>query len=166
MASELIVVRVARRADVASILEIYNHEVLCSTATYDTEPRSMAEQEEWFAHHGSSHPVFVAEAGVHVVGWASLSPWADRAAYDRSAETSVYVAEESRGKGTGKRLLQELVDAGRRAGHHALLARISADNTVSVRLHEVLGFTVVGLLKEVGFKFDRMLDVCIMELVL
>jgi phosphinothricin acetyltransferase len=162
----MIVVRAARTADLGRILEIYNHEVLHSTATYDTEPRTMAEQEKWFAHHGGAHPVFVAEAGSTVLGWASLSPWSDRAAYDRSAETSVYTAEEARGKGVGRRLLQELIDAGRQAGHHALLARISADNTVSVHLHEVLGFTTVGLLKEVGFKFGRMLDVCIMELVL
>jgi phosphinothricin acetyltransferase len=81
-------------------------------------------------------------------------------------EVSVYVAVEHRGRGIGKQLLQALVEAGRAQGHHALLGRISSDNTVSIRLHESLGFSVVGVLKEVGFKFGRWLDVSIMELLL
>jgi L-amino acid N-acyltransferase len=160
------VVRPARFEDLMRILEIYNREVLVSTATYDTEPRTVEEQEEWFRHHGPPHPVLAAEVDARVQGWASLSPWSDRAAYDRSVETSVYVAEEHRGRGMGKSLLEALIDAGRRLGHHALLARISADNLASIRLHERSGFVEVGMLKEVGFKFGRMLDVSIMELIL
>ncbi len=161
-----VTVRPAGKADQPRILDIYNHEVLVSTATYDTKPRTMPEQEEWFAHHGAGHPVLVAEEGGSVTGWASLSPWSDRPAYDRSVEVSVYVAEEHRGKGHGRILLQALVEAARSRGHHALLARISADNELSILLHRKLGFTEVGLLKEVGHKFGRMLDVSIMELIL
>jgi phosphinothricin acetyltransferase len=164
MAQELTRVRPARNEDLPRILSIYNREVLSSTATYDTKPRTAEEHAQWFAHHGPSHPVFVAESPQGVSGWASLGPWSDRAAYDRSAEVSVYVAEESRRRGIGRQLLEALVDTGRARGHHALLARISSDNTVSIRLHESLGFSVVGVLKEVGFKFGRLLDVSIMEL--
>jgi len=110
--------------------------------------------------------VLVAAARSTVYGWASLSRWSDRPAYDSSVEVSVYVAKEHRGKGIGRKLLAALVEEGRAHGHHALLGRISADNTVSIRLHEALGFSVVGLLKEVGFKFGRWLDVSIMELLL
>jgi L-amino acid N-acyltransferase YncA len=166
MASKLAAIRPAGSADLSRILEIYNHEVLVSTATYDTKPRSMPEQQEWFAHHGPGHPVLVSQEGGSVTGWASLSPWSDRPAYSRSVEVSVYVAEEHRGKGHGRLLLQALVDAARSRGHHALLARISADNTLSISLHEKLGFKEAGLLKEVGHKFGRMLDVSIMELIL
>jgi phosphinothricin acetyltransferase len=166
MAEDVIKVRPARGEDLPRILAIYNREVLVSTATYDTQLRTSTEHKQWFAHHGPAHPVIVAASGPVVCGWASLSPWSDRAAYNRSVEVSVYVAEESRGRGIGKQLLQSLVDAGRRLGHHALLARISADNTISVRLHESIGFSVVGTLREVGCKFGRMLDVCIMELLL
>lgn len=166
MASQLTKIREARESDLPRIRAIYNREVQVSTATYDTRPRSAAEQRAWFAVHGGPHPVFVAERDGRACGWAALSPWSERAAYRRSVEVSVYVAEEWRRRGIGKLLLQALVDAGRARGHHALLARISADNTASIELHAALGFFVAGTLKEVGVKFGRMLDVCIMELIL
>jgi len=166
MAPGLIVVRAAREADLPRIRQIYNHEVLTSTATYDTQERTEAEQRTWFAHHGGAHPVFVAEKDGTVCGWASLSPWSDRAAYGRSAEVSEYVAVEWRRRGVGRRLLETLIEAARAHRHHALLARISADNTASIAMHAELGFFVAGTLKEVGIKFGRMLDVTIMELIL
>ena len=159
-------VRRAGHADLPAILAIYNHEVLVSTATYDTVPRTEADHRKWFAIHGPEHPILVAESAGTVVGWASLSPWSDRAAYSRTVEVSVYVSAEHRRKGVGRLLLAALIEAGRSHGHHALLARISADNVASVRLHAELGFAVVGTMLEVGVKFDRMLDVCIMELLI
>ncbi len=159
-------IRGAREEDLPRILAIYNHEVTSSTATYDTQPRTPLEHRAWFTHHDDSHPVLVAVTPRGVDGWASLSPWSDRAAYGKSVEVSVYVAEEARRRGIGRALLQALVDAGRAREHHALLARISADNDASIRLHAALGFFVVGTLKEVGVKFGRLLDVCIMELLL
>jgi len=164
MAAPLMRVRAAGQEDLARILEIYNHEVLVSTATYDTVPRTPAEHRKWFSLHGTDHPVLVADAGSAIAGWASLSPWSDRAAYSKAVEVSVYVAEEHRRQGVGRLLLQALIDAGRLHGYHALLARISADNEASIRLHAALGFTVVGTLREVGVKFGRTLDVAIMEM--
>ena len=166
MAAEPIAVRAARDADQPRIREIYNYEVLHSTATYDTKERTEAEQRAWFAHHGAAHPVLVAERAGVITGWASLTPWSDRAAYSRSVEVSVYVALEWRRRGIGRLLLRALVDAARERGHHALLARISSDNTASIDLHAALDFEVVGTLKEVGVKFDRILDVTIMERIL
>ena len=182
MAQGVTRIRPANHADLPRILSIYNHEVLSSTATYDTQPRTGDQHAHWFSHHDTAHPVIVAAASMGhsaaasmghsaepqsmVCGWASLSRWSDRPAYDSSVEVSVYVAEEHRGKGIGKQLLQALVEEGRAQGHHALFGRISSDNTVSIRLHESLGFLVVGVLKEVGFKFGRWLDVSIMELLL
>jgi phosphinothricin acetyltransferase len=166
MASRLTAVRPASHEDLPAILDIYNREVLASTATYDTVPRTEADHRKWFALHGPEHPVLVAESGTAVIGWASLSPWSDRSAYARTVEVSVYVAEEHRRRGVGRLLLDALIEAGRARGHHALLARISADNEASVRLHAEAGFSVVGTMREVGVKFGRLLDVCIMELLL
>jgi phosphinothricin acetyltransferase len=163
----MITIRQAEEEDLARILEIYNREVLVSTATYDTQPRTLAEQRQWFSAHSTTHPVVVAcTADGAVCGWGSLSPWSDRAAYGKSVEVSVYVAEESRRVGIGRRILETLIDTGRQCGFHALLSRISADNEASVRMHAVLGFFMAGTLKEVGVKFGRILDVAIMELLL
>jgi len=163
----MITIRPAEQKDLTRILEIYNREVLVSTATYDTQPRTMGEQRKWFAAHGTTHPVLVAcsEEGT-VCGWGSLSPWSDRAAYGKSVEVSVYVAEESRRAGVGRQILETLIETGRARRFHALLSRISADNEASVRLHAEAGFFVAGTLKEVGVKFGRILDVAIMELLL
>jgi L-amino acid N-acyltransferase YncA len=166
MAAQMMQVRPAGHEDLPRILDIYNREVLVSTATYDTVPRTPAEHRKWFSLHDADHPVLVADSGGVVAGWASLSPWSDRAAYARSVEVSVYVAEEHRRKGAGRLLLQALIDAGRAHGCHALLARISADNEASIRLHAELGFEVVGTLREVGVKFGRVLDVRLMELLI
>jgi phosphinothricin acetyltransferase len=166
MAAPVIEIRAANHGDLPRILSIYNHEVRVSTATYDTIPRTEAEHRTWFSVHGPEYPVLVAELDGKVIGWASLSPWSDRAAYSRSVEVSEYVDEEHRRMGVGRRLLRDLIDAGRARGYHALLARISADNEASVRLHAQLGFSVAGTLREVGEKFGRILDVCIMELII
>jgi len=159
-------IRAATHGDLPRILAIYNREVLVSTATYDTVPRTEAEHRTWFGVHGPDYPVLVADLDGTVIGWASLSPWSDRAAYSRTVEVSAYVDEEHRRMGAGRRLLQELIDAGRARGYHALLARISADNEASVRFHAQQGFSVAGTLREVGEKFGRTLDVCIMELII
>jgi L-amino acid N-acyltransferase len=166
VAAGLIRVRPARVSDLPRILAIYNREVLHSTATYDTVPRTPSEHARWYAGHGPAYPVFVVVEGRRVLGWASLGPWSDRPAYKPAVETSVYVEEKSRGRGVGKALLAALLEAARARGHHAVLARISAENTASVRLHASAGFVVAGTLREVGVKFGRVLDVSIMELLL
>lgn len=159
-------IRPARLSDAAAIAEIYNEQVLHGTATFDTEPRSLEAQKKWLEAHGEGWPVIVAEDAGKVVGWASLSRWSERKAYDESAENSVYVAKDARGKGLGKALLSALLEEARRKKFHAILARIAEGNPASVKLHESFGFTRVGVLKEIGFKFGRRLDVAILQLIL
>lgn len=157
-------IRPATAADLAAINDIYNEAALHTTATFDTEPRSMDDRREWFSHHGRLHPVLVAvEQGV-VVGWASMSAYSDRKAYDGLAELSVYVNVDHRGRGIGKLLTQAILEAGRQAGLHSVLSRIAADNPISIHLHEALGFRTMGVLKEAGYKFDRWIDVVFMQL--
>ena len=160
---EGLLIRKATPADLDGIRRIYNDAVRKTTATFDTQPRTATEQRRWFKKHGPSHPIMVAEARGRVVGWASLSPWSDRLAYSVTAEVSFYVEERSRGKGVGKKLLKAIVRGGKQAGLHSLLSRVTDESTISIHLHESLGFEHVGVMKEVGRKFGRLLDVSILQ---
>ena len=155
--------REAGDADQRAILDIYNDAVLHSTATFDLEPRTWEGQQRWFQEHCPPHAVFVATIGDTVVGWGSLSPFRPRPGYRFTAEDSIYVHDDFRGRGIGTALLGLLIDAASRGRFHSVMALIDGDNAVSVRLHERFGFRHVGTFHEVGFKFDRWLDVVHMQ---
>jgi L-amino acid N-acyltransferase len=118
---------------------------------------------QWFRNHDAAHPVIVGLIDNNVVGWASLSKWSDRCAYDGTAEVSVYVHKDFRDKGIGKRLLEVITLEGKEKGLHTLISRISEGNEKSIYLHERLGFNSVGTLKEVGKKFGKLLDVHMLQ---
>lgn len=158
-----IILREARLGDLPAVTAIYNEAVVNTTATFDTEPRTECEQRPWFALHGGAHPLIVALRGEEIVGWASLSRWSERRAHDGTAEDSVYVRPDARGLGIGTGLLGALLEAGRTAGLHTVLARIAEGNPASIRLHEGAGFQRVGVMREVGRKFGRLLDVTLMQ---
>jgi phosphinothricin acetyltransferase len=158
--------RPATRGDLPAILAIYNYAVRHLPATFEVEERSAEAQEAWFAAHDDRHPVLVAEDDRHVVGWAALSPFSERVAYARTVENSVYVHRDHWGRGVGTLLMGALMQEARVAGHHVVVARIVGDNAASIRLHARFGFTTVGTLHEVGWKFGRWHDVLIMEAIL
>lgn len=157
--------RSATLKDQQEILDIYNEAVENTTATFDTDKRTYEKQLEWFSRHKINHPVLVAEADGLITGWASLSPWSDRCAYDTTVEVSVYVHRDHRGKGIGGELLRRITEAGGKLNNHTVLSRITSDNLSSIRIHEKAGYKTVGVMKEVGFKFGRFLDVTMMQLV-
>ena len=159
-----VVIRPATAADLGAINDIYNHYVLHSTCTYQTEPEKIETRRAWFDRHGERHPVIVAERAGEVVGWGSLSPFQARAAYANTVENSVYVRHDLRRAGIGGRLLAELITIAKRLGHHTIIAGIDADQAGSVAVHARHGFVKVAHLKEVGHKFDRWLDVVYMQL--
>jgi len=158
-------IRPAEPRDADTIATIYNHEIVHSTATFDTEPVTAAERRTWLATHASErHPVLVAEIEGCVVGWAALSPWSDRCAYARAAEVSIYIDANARGAGVGRTLLTALVAKAREVGLGVLLARISSgEGPASSNLHQSLGFRSIGIMRRVGEKFGRILDVEIFE---
>jgi phosphinothricin acetyltransferase len=158
--------RPAREADLSTINDIYNHYVLHSDCTYQEEPEPMEGRRQWFQHHAQRHPVIVAESDGQVIGWASLSSFHARSAYRHTVENSVYVHHQHHRQGIGSLLLQELIVQARSLGHRAIIAGIDADQAASVALHAKFQFQEVGRLKQVGFKFDRWLDVIYMELLL
>jgi len=149
--------------DLPGITDIYNEAILKTLATFDTEPKTLAEQETWFMRHGAKNPIIVAEEKDVIVGWAALSEWSERCAYADAAEVSLYVKEEHQGRGIGRRLLEYLVEKGKEVGLHTIVARIAEGNEISVHLHKSLGFQHIGVMREVGRKFGRLLDVHLMQ---
>jgi L-amino acid N-acyltransferase YncA len=158
-----VLIRRAGPGDVDSLTEIYNEAILTTTATFDTEPKRPSERLEWLRSHGDRHPVFVAEVEGHIAGWASLSKWSDRSAYDDTAETSFYVKAEYRGRGIGRKLKEVLIEEARSRRFHTLIARVASESYESLHLNLSLGYVHVGTLREVGRKFGRLLDVHILQ---
>jgi L-amino acid N-acyltransferase YncA len=160
----MITVRPAEIQDIPDINAIYNDAIRNTVATFDTEPRSLEWTKNWLLGHDENHPVLVTEEEGTVIAWASLSRWSDRSAYDGTAELSVYVREDKRGTGFGRELMQEIIAAGKKAGLHSLISRISGGNDVSFHLHRTFGFEEIGILREVGFKFDQWINVHLYQL--
>jgi len=156
-------IRLATVGDADAIRSIYNHEVLTSTVTFDLRPRTLAEQQEWLEARSGAHAVIVAVTDGQIVGFASLSPYRDRPAYSTSVEESVYVRGDQRGTGVGRALLEELMKLATQHGFHTVLARIVGGHEASIALHEAVGFDIVGTEREVGRKFNRWLDVVVMQ---
>jgi len=155
--------RLATRDDADPIREIYNLEVTTSTVTFDLVPRSLDDQQAWLAARSGAHAVLVVEIDGAVAGFGSLSPWRDRPAYSTTVEDSIYVHRDHQGKGVGKALLSELVRTATAHGFHACMARIVGGHDASIALHRSCGFEVVGTEREVGRKFNKWLDVVLME---
>jgi L-amino acid N-acyltransferase len=162
-----IVIRDAREADLAAMLAIYNDAVLTTTAVYDYQPRSGEQQVAWFkAKQEQSVPVLVAENDGAVVGFASYGPFRPWPAYLHSVENSLYVAPEQRGRGIGSLLLPGLIQRATEGGLHTMIAGIDATNEASQRLHAKFGFERVAQFREVGWKFERWLDLAFLQLML
>lgn len=159
--------RLATDADLDAIQAIYDDEVLHGVATFDTAVTTRERWVAWLAAHVSArHPATVAEVDGAVAGWASLSPWSPRAAYDRTAEVSVYIHRDHRGRGVGRILLSDLVERARVERLGMLIARVESSGVASLRLHHSVGFVTVGRFEAIGEKFGRLLDVDLLQLVL
>jgi len=158
-------VRAAVPGDAARLAEIWNREVVETLATTDTEPRDATAQRAWLAAHSRAYPVVVAVAGEReiVAGYAALTPYRPKPAFRHTVEDSVYVDSAWRRRGVGRVLLAHVLRLAAAAGHHSMLARITADNVASRTLHEALGFRLVGIEEDVAFKLGRWLDVAIYQ---
>jgi phosphinothricin acetyltransferase len=159
-------IRRAEPGDARAIAEIYNEAIQNTTATFDTEPKTEQDRLAWLQSHDDRHPVLVAERDGQIVGWASLSKWSDRPAYAGTAESSFYVAVQFRGLGIGRALKERLIEEARKLGLHTILARVAEGNAASLHLNKALGFVPVGIMREVGLKFGRRLDVHLLQLML
>src|SRR3972149_7949297 len=125
---KMLTIRPATLDDLGAITEIYNQAILNTSATFDTNPKTLEEQKDWFSHHGHKYPILVAQQGNHIAGWASLSMWSDRCAYADTAEISLYIKEEYRGQGIGQKITKAIIRTGQDAGLHTLIDRITEGN--------------------------------------
>ena len=157
-------IRLAQAADLGSINDIYNHYVLHSTCTYQEERESPESRQAWFDRHGPRHPIIVAELDGRVVGWGALSPFHARSAYRFTVENSVYVDHQHHRSGIGDGILADLIVRARTLDHRTIIAGIDAGQEASIAIHAKHGFVEVGHLVQVGYKFDRWLDVVYMQL--
>jgi L-amino acid N-acyltransferase YncA len=159
-------VRPARAADLEPIAAIYAHYVLHSVATFETEPPGVA---DWALKldgiRGANLPFLVAETGGVIGGYCYATPWRARAAYQHTAEDSVYIAPDQTGRGLGAALLGGLLDACAAGGRIRQVIAVIADSgsDASQRLHARFGFTQAGLLTAVGHKHGRWIDTILMQ---
>ncbi|MDX2379032.1 MAG: GNAT family N-acetyltransferase [Acidimicrobiia bacterium] len=159
-------IRLATVDDAEAIRLIYNVEVDSHTSTFDIRPRSIEQQRTWVAERSGVFSAVVAVVDGMVVGFGSLSPYKDRAAYRTTVENSVYVSRHHARLGIGSALMRHLITLARDSGFHSIVARIEAGSEPSRALHRATGFELVGIEREVGRKFGRWLDVAVMQLLI
>lgn len=163
----MITIKQATAADLPAILEIYNDVIVNTTAVYDYNPHTLAMRQQWFeTKQQQGFPVFVAEENGEVLGFSSIGPFRAWAAYQYTVENSIYVAAAARGRGIAKLLMPPLIDAARQLKLHTMVAGIDASNEVSIVLHKKFGFKEVAHFTEVGYKFNRWLDLKFLQLIL
>ncbi|HEY2580872.1 MAG TPA: GNAT family N-acetyltransferase [Mucilaginibacter sp.] len=167
MSGNPIKIRDANEHDLPEILNIYNEIILNTTAVYSEKPHTLEMRLDWFRDRvNNNFPVLIADNDGKVAGFSSFGHFRAWPCYRYTVELSVYVAVSQRGKGLSKVLLKSLIERASETNIHAMLAGISADNEVSINLHQSFGFEEVAHFKEVGYKFNRWLDLKFLELIL
>ena len=159
-------IRPATRQDMDAITAIYAHEVVNGTATFELIAPDVEDMtRRWQAVRQMDLPWLVADRGEGAIGYANAAPFRPRAAYRYAVEISIYIHADARGAGVGQTLLTALVEEVRRLNLRHLIAAISdsATSEASIRLHERNGFRQVGCYHQVGWKFERWLDVVLLQ---
>ena len=162
-----IAVRPAAEADLPAILALHNHHIVHTLSIWRYAPVDLTERRAWFEERQSKGcPVLVADEGGEAVGYASYGPFRTGEGYGRTVENSIYVRGDRQGRGIARTLMLALIDAAKAQDRHVMVAGIGLPNEASVRLHESLGFSEAGRLKEIGWKFNRPLDLLLMQRIL
>jgi phosphinothricin acetyltransferase len=157
-------IRDAVEADFDRITAIYNDIVLHSTATYNDRPASIEARIAWWrSREQQGCPVLVAADGANILGFASFGDFRSWPGYRFTVETTIYIQSQSRGRGVGTVLLTELVSRAKNLGKHSMIAAVDSENTASLSFLKRFGFEQVGYLPQVGFKFDRFLDLVVLQ---
>ena len=154
-------IRPATNDDVKAIVGIYNWAVNQTFATIDSEPLSTEEAADWWENHGRRSKLFVAADETGVLGWARLFPWKQRGI--DVVEDLVYVDPVHHGRGIGSALLTELITQAQGLGYKTIVATVATDNRSGLQLHAKLGFETVGTIRNAANKFDRWMDITLVQ---
>jgi L-amino acid N-acyltransferase len=159
--------RLATPQDIPAITEIYNDVIRNTTAVYHYDCLTVENRRTWFEDKNKHNfPVFVAEQNGKVLGFSTYGSFRAAPAYLYSVENTIHVHPDCRGQGVGKLLMPPIIEAARQQGMHTMVAGIDASSTGSIRFHSSFGFEQVAHFKQVGFKFNRWLDLVFMQLML
>ncbi len=157
-------IRDANESDLPGLLAIYNDVIANSTAIYTDAPVTIDDRRQWWsARVASGYPVLVAADSSGVLGFSTFGDFRAWPGYRFTVEHSVHVRSGCRGRGIGRQLVMALFPRAEQLGKHIMIAGVDAANEASIRFHERLGFERAALLREVGYKFDRWLDLLFLQ---
>ncbi|RMI06650.1 MAG: N-acetyltransferase family protein [Calditrichaeota bacterium] len=166
MSQDTVRIRDATPEDAPVIADIYNESIAAGDATMDDDPKTPEYFRQLMAGFNKREAILVMEVEGKVIGWGIIKRYSDRSGYRFCCETSVYLYRSQVGKGYGTRLKKALIERCREYGYHHLVAKIFADNRASIEYNRKLGYEMVGIQKEIGFKNGHWQDIAIMQLVL
>lgn len=159
-------IRSVTTADAGEICTIYNYYVLHTHINFEEEAVPVQEMEQRIINITGKHPWLVYEENGKVIGYAYASEWKSRCSYRFSVESTVYLAHGTNGKGIGSQLYDALLQKISNTDTHVVIGGIAQPNEASIALHEKFGFEKVAHFKEVGYKFDKWIDVAYWEKIL
>ena len=159
-------IRLVNVEDAPAITEIYNYYITYTSISFETRPLDVPEMRTRIQEIAVHHLYLVYEEDGEIMGYCYAHPWKDRAAYDHTMETTIYLNPRHKSKGIGTLLMKALIDRCRDNGYHALIACITKSNEPSCKFHAKLGFQKVSHFKEVGYKLGAWHDVVDYELLI
>lgn len=159
-------IRLVTDADAEAITAIYNRYVTKSVATFETVPLSVDEMRQRINEISARFSYYVYEIDGILAGYCYVHPWKERAAYEKTLETTIYLRDDYLRRGIGRKLMEKLIAECSRQGYFAMIACITGSNIGSIEFHRRLGFRQVSFFEKVGFKLNQILDVADYELLL
>ena len=160
-------IRDAKMEDLASILKIVNFEIEHTNSIYDYEKRTLDDQIIWFNKKKvKKMPIIIAKDSNNIFGFGTFGIFRPWDGYQYSVEHSIYVDKKYRNKGVGIKIIKKLIQLARKQGYHTMISGIDASNSGSINFHKKFGFKEVGRFNQIGYKFEKWLDLIFMQLYL
>ena len=161
-------IKSCNEAQLPEILELFNDAIINTTSVYDYNPRTMDFMSDWYNSKLKAHYPIIGLFGSQneLLGFGTYGSFRSRPAYKYSIEHSIYVNKEMRGKGYGKIILNEIIKSAINQDYHVLVGGIDADNKISIKFHEKMGFEYAGTIRHAGYKFGKWLDLAFYQLIL